>query len=110
MADSLSMKFILQYYTKIVGYQAMGRNDSGGRWYPDDYERASCCGSIREPSCKYPWSYYKHCRSAKHIRNRVLESPTDTQTIALAMTMETAPLHVNDTGLLLYVCKKLMGE
>ena len=110
MSDSPALKFIVQYYTKVVGYPAMGRNDSGGRWYPEGAERVSCCDSIREPSRKYPFSYYKHCRSVKHIRNRILEHPIAVESAALAMTMETAPLHVNDTGLLFYVAKKLMGE
>jgi hypothetical protein len=110
MTDSPALKFIIQYYLKVTGYPATGRCDSGGRWYPEGDEKVSCCKSIREPSRSFPWSYYKHSKSAKHIRNRVLERPTMYESEALAMTMETAPLYVNYEGLLLYVCKKLMGE
>ena len=44
-----------------------GHTDKGGRWYPSDEERAECCASIREPSRSYPWTFYKHCNSAKHL-------------------------------------------
>jgi hypothetical protein len=101
------MKAVLDYKMKVT---PTGKCDKGNRWYPGDEERASCCDSIREPSRSYPWSFYKHCWSRKHKRQLLLERPSELEREALAMTMETAPLHVNDTGLLFHVAKKLMGE
>jgi hypothetical protein len=109
MSDTPALNAAVEYYD-TKGYIPAGQSDKGSRWYPSDCERASCCSSIREPSRAFPWSYYKHCMTKKHIRQRLLEYPLDYEVTALAMTMETAPLYMNDTGLLLYVCKKLMGE
>lgn len=44
-----------------------GTFDRGGRWYPADAERQSCCAVIRRPSRAYPYSLLSHCRSAEHI-------------------------------------------
>ena len=44
-----------------------GYFDNGGRWYPSETERQSCCSSIREPSREWRFSLNKHCRSMKHI-------------------------------------------
>jgi hypothetical protein len=100
---------IVSYY-KDKGYSPHGQKDSGGRWYPDDVKEAvSCCSSIRSPSHKYPWSLFKHCLSLKHIRQRIIEKPVELEKKALAMTQETAPLYVNESWLLLHVCKKLLG-
>jgi hypothetical protein len=107
MSDSPALKAVLDF---IKDAHPRGTSEKGNRWYPYDDERASCCSSIREPSRKWPWSLYKHCFTRVHKRNRLLEHPTDVETQALAMTMETAPLHVNEEGLLFHVAKKLMGE
>lgn len=48
-----------------------GRFDRAGRWYPSDLmEWADCCGKIRYPSRKWPFSYMVHCRSLTHICTR----------------------------------------
>jgi len=110
MSDSPIMKFVLDYY-QGGRVRPVGKNDKGGRWYPSDTERASCCSSVRQPSRTWPFSLYKHCCTRKHIRQRILEEqPSDIERQALSMTLEDAPLHVNDTGLLLHVAKKLLGE
>lgn len=44
-----------------------GSTDTGGRWYPSDSERRSCCSSVRAPSRAWPWSYMVHCRTLKHV-------------------------------------------
>lgn len=46
-----------------------GKTDNGGRWYPSDEERCTCCDSVRGPSRAYPWSYMTHCRTITHIAN-----------------------------------------
>lgn len=46
-----------------------GRQDNGGRWYPSDDERCSCCNSVRSPSRSWPWSYMTHCRTINHVAN-----------------------------------------
>ena len=61
--------------------------DTKGRWYPycledledmniveSEIEKASCCSMIREPSRKWPYSLMNHCRTKKHIRNRIIEN------------------------------------
>lgn len=44
-----------------------GSTDNGGRWYPSEYEQASCCKAIRSPSRAHPYSYMVHCRTKKHV-------------------------------------------
>lgn len=108
MPDSIALKATVEYCTEHR--RPAGKNDSGGRWYPDEIEKASCCSGIRSPSRSYPWSFYKHCHSRKHVRQLIIESPSEEQRIAIAMTVEDAPLRVNGTGLLLHVAKKLLGH
>lgn len=50
-------------------YKPKGSTDRGGRWYPTNNETFECCGSIKSPSRAYPWTYYKHCFTIKHIKN-----------------------------------------
>ena len=52
---------------KYFGYHPDGRTDKGGRWYPADTERSTCCDSVRGPTRSYPWSLWKHCHSLKHV-------------------------------------------
>ena len=107
MADSPAMRAVLDYN---MSTRPKGRSEKGQKWYPDSVERASCCDSVRSPSHAYPWSLYKHCFSRKHKRQLLLEQPSELEIKALAMTMDTALLFVNETGLLLHVAKKLLGE
>jgi hypothetical protein len=109
MSDSPCLKFVIDYY-QHGRYKPAGKTDKGRRWYPSDTEKVSCCSSVREPSRKWPFSIYKHCCTRKHIRQRLLEQPSELERQALSMTLEDALLHVNDTGLLLHVAKKLLGE
>ena len=51
----------------------VGKFDRGGRWYPSDRERASCCAAIRSPSRAHPYSYMVHCRTRKHLETWYLE-------------------------------------
>lgn len=44
-----------------------GKFDRGGRWYPSDEERQSCCSVIRSPSRSWPWSLMTHCRTVEHV-------------------------------------------
>lgn len=46
-----------------------GKTDKGGRWYPSESERCSCCSNVRSPSRAFPWSYMTHCRTAQHVAN-----------------------------------------
>ena len=46
-----------------------GTFDSGGRWYPSEWEVCECCQNVRTPSRSYPYSQLVHCRTKKHIRN-----------------------------------------
>lgn len=50
-----------------------GNFDKAGRWYPDNYEVASCCGHVRSPSRAHPYSYMVHCRTRKHLNTWYLE-------------------------------------
>jgi hypothetical protein len=47
--------------------EPIGSHDKQGRWYPDDYERQSCCSAIRNPSRAHPHSLRVHCSSAVHL-------------------------------------------
>ena len=104
MPDSTALRATIDYNVK--GRPA-GKGDPH-RWYPDEPEKASCCASVREPSRSYPLSLYRHCCSRKHVRQRILERPTELQHKALTMTLEGAPLHINDEGLLGHVAKTLL--
>jgi hypothetical protein len=44
-----------------------GTFDSGGRWFPNSTERASCCALIRRPSRAHPYWFMLHCRTLLHI-------------------------------------------
>jgi len=44
-----------------------GSFDSGGRWYPSEDEKQSCCSGIRRPSRAWPYSLMTHCRSITHV-------------------------------------------
>jgi hypothetical protein len=107
-----NLNIIAKYFYKIHPHAPTGKNDSGGRWYPSDQERCSCCKDIRSPSRDYPWSLFKHCCSLKHIKNLILENQayfTDAPE-ALKMTKESAPLYINsESNLLVYVRDELLG-
>lgn len=108
--NEINLKALVSYLKDV--YSPSGKTDKGGRWYPDDIERCSCCASIRSPSRSYPWSIWKHCKSAKHIHNRITEGPScELYTKALSMTLEDAPLFINDLQpALVAVAKKLLGR
>lgn len=36
-------------------------------WLPFPAEVRSCCQEIFPPTLKYPWTYQRHCRSARHV-------------------------------------------
>ena len=90
-----------------------GKKDSGGRWYPDDFEKCSCCSSIRSPSRSYPWSLWHHCRSAKHIKSLIHEQPLTLDSeieTALKMTQNNAPGYINsESKLLQYMLEEVYG-
>jgi hypothetical protein len=90
-----------------------GKTDKGGRWYPDNGERCSCCSGIRSPSRDYPWSYWKHCKSIKHLKTLIQEHPLSLGTgivEALTMTQDTAPLHMNsESKLLQHMVEEVYG-
>jgi len=44
-----------------------GSFDKGGRWYPSDAEKCSCCTGLRAPSRAHPYSLMTHCRTKKHV-------------------------------------------
>jgi hypothetical protein len=91
----------------------VGKTDKGGRWFPDDSEECSCCQAIRSPSRAYPWSLWKHCKSSKHLLTLMKEKPDSMDeevAIALKMTDKTAPLYINDSGLLNYIVKEVYGN
>lgn len=46
-----------------------GRTDNGGRWYPAENEKCTCCNMVRSPSREWPWSLMVHCRTTEHIAN-----------------------------------------
>lgn len=108
-----TLNIVLNYYIKIDQHAPAGRSDNGGRWYPSDEETCSCCKDIRSPSRSYPWSFFKHCNSKKHIKNLLLENPTHLSKEtpeALTMTKEFAPLYINsESNLLVYVRDELLG-
>ncbi len=62
-----------------------GEFDKGGRWYPSENERQSCCDSIRSPSRAWPMSYNRHCRSAQHVAALYGVDPADLRRAARAM-------------------------
>lgn len=55
------------YQRKKYEEKPDGTYDRGGRWYPNESERCSCCEDIKEPSTTWPYSLLNHCRSSKHI-------------------------------------------
>lgn len=93
----------LRLISKIISERKypVGSTDNGGRWYPADQEACSCCNSVRGPSRTWPWSLWKHCKTAKHVRHRLIEKPRETEKEALAMTAEEAPLHLESGDILL---------
>ncbi len=48
-----------------------GKLDSGGRWYPSEFETTPGCMSIRSPSAAYPYNLLTHCRTKKHIKELI---------------------------------------
>ena len=44
-----------------------GKFDAAGRWYPAKPEHRGCCGQIRSPSRRWPYSLMLHCRTARHV-------------------------------------------
>jgi hypothetical protein len=106
-----NLNLIAKYYYKT--YRPDGRSDNGGRWYPSDTEKCSCCDNIRSPSHAYPWSLYKHCYSMKHIKKVIIEKQKKLSSFlpeAITMTRDTAPLYLNtDSDLLKFVRDTLLG-
>ena len=90
-----------------------GHTDKGGRWYPTEDEKCSCCDNIRSPTRAYPWSLWKHCKSIKHYKNLIAYSPSflDKEIPeALKMTIENAPQYINtESDLFIYVRDELLG-
>lgn len=75
--QSAAITYLLRKHKKDY---PSGYKDNGGRWYPEDSEKARCCNSIRNPSRAWPWTLFKHCFSLHHIvtmygaeRNKVQE-------------------------------------
>ena len=48
-----------------------GTSGKGNKWYPSEAEHCACCDYVRPPSRAYPWSYYKHCFTRKHIQQLI---------------------------------------
>ena len=40
-------------------------------WHPDENERCDCCDRIMPPNVAYPYSLHVHCRTRKHIKNKI---------------------------------------
>lgn len=106
--NNKNLKIVVQIFKE--GYRPSGQTDKGGRWYPDEDEKASCCEKVRYPSRSFPWSLWKHCHTAKHIRTLIQERPSPTEKEALTMTVKKAPLYLNDPTYLKEVAKKLLQE
>ena len=107
----MSLEALITYYkdSRPSRFSPYGKFDSGNRWYPDnDAERCSCCENIRKPSRAYPFSLLTHCRSQKHIKERLLTKPTEEEKEAIAMTMEKAALAVCRDNILLKEVAKIM--
>jgi hypothetical protein len=104
-------KVIIKFFS---GRYPDGKKDNGGRWYPDDSETCSCCSGIRSPSRSFPWSYWRHCRSLKHIKTLLQEHPktldSEVET-ALKMTQNNAPAYMNsESKLLQYMVEEVYGH
>lgn len=70
MNDEQTIEAIYLYLLRKFSIQCpSGYTDNGGRWFPNDDEKQSCCDNIRYPSRAYPWSLYKHCFSSTHVAN-----------------------------------------
>ena len=105
-----NVKVIVEYFKNR---NPDGKIDKGGRWYPDAGEICSCCSGIRSPSRSFPWSYWKHCKSTKHLKNLIQEKPLSLGigiVEALTMTQDTAPLHMNsESNLLQHMVEEVYG-
>lgn len=44
-----------------------GTTDEKGRWFPEDFERQSCCEKIPMPSVTAPLRLFKHCCTDRHV-------------------------------------------
>ena len=108
-------KVIAEY---LSGRRPDGLNDKGGRWYPSEAEKCSCCRAIRSPSRSFPFSLLNHCQTKKHILKLIEENPASRASVlhkdietALTITDMTAPLHVNDESpLIRYVIEVIYGH
>lgn len=92
-----NLSIVVEYYYRHKFYPA-GNKDRGGRWYPAENERCSCCNTIREPSKAYPLSLWQHCRTKKHVKTLVIEKLSKEKDVqeALNMTPDEALEHIAD--------------
>jgi hypothetical protein len=52
----------------IYPYQPFGFKVGGFKmWYPHPLEVRPCCQAIEVPHPAYPWTYQRHCRTARHV-------------------------------------------
>ncbi len=54
-----------------------GRFDRAGRFYLAEAEQRECCGSIRCPSRRWPYSQLTHARTAEHVARLYGVEPTE---------------------------------
>ena len=95
---------------KTDGLLPNGETDRGGRWYPDEAEKASCCRTVRRPSRSWPWSLYKHCCTHKHQVTLYREQHSEEIEKAKKIILKDAPIHINDSSeLIKYVAEKLLS-
>jgi hypothetical protein len=95
-------------------YYPSGKTDSGQRWYPSEAEQCPDCASVRSPSRAYPWSYWKHCRTYKHVCARHGVSVSEAK--QLAAWIAQIPEHIRRPMLTLehptmqVIVKRARGE
>jgi hypothetical protein len=80
-----NLSIVVDYYKYRT--PVAGKKDKGGRWYPSEEERCSCCNTIREPSRAFPWGLWKHCQTKKHVRNFVIEKKAKEENVKTALNM-----------------------
>jgi len=73
----------------------------GNVQYPSDEEKCKDCGSVRSPSRVYPFSLYNHCKSQKHLRNKLNELGV--------YSFEDLPLLISHEGILGSLAKKFLS-
>ena len=72
-----------------------GKFDNGGRWYPSDEEKQTCCHKVRSPSRRWPYSLMSHCRTLRHVAK--LHGVTEGELRELAREMR-GPTQINREG------------